>query len=96
MTAKHTYVQVLSSWDFLGFHRIECLVNVEVLRHLNAANWHTVVNARRVNGCRQRILRQRQLSCFDYCGGSFGVSLACVLEQLPGLLRPTCARFYTS
>ena len=70
------------------------MVNLIVVRRLDAADGNTVVYSGLVNGGRERLLRELQLRGRNECHSIFLVRLAGVLEQLPDLLGPTRASFY--
>ena len=48
-----TYVELFGIRGFLGFHSVKCLVNAEVVWHLNAADGHSIVNACLIDGSSQ-------------------------------------------
>ena len=92
---RETYGYFLSLGGLLGFHSVHRVVHLIVVRKLDAADGNTVVYSSLVNGGRERLLRELELRGRNKRHGIFLVRFAGVLEQLPDLLGPTRASFYT-
>ena len=60
-----TYIEFHFLRSLLVAHGVHGLVHAVVVRVVDAADGHTVVDARLVNGRRQRVLRQLELCCLN-------------------------------
>jgi len=53
-----TYTEIFILRRLLTAHGVQCVVDGVVFGVVDAADWHTVVHACRINRCCQRVLRQ--------------------------------------
>jgi len=89
---RGTYSDLLFSGRLLGFHGIHCMVDLIVVRRLDAADWHSVIYASLVDGGCEGLLGKLEVSSRDEGHCIIVTGLASILQQLPHLLWSTGTR----
>ena len=88
-----TYGYFLIRRSLLGLHGFHRVVNLIVVRRLDATDRNSIVNSSLVNSCRKRVLGELKLRSLYQSKCISMVGFAGVLEQLPDLLGSTRAGF---